>query len=67
MKTKITKSQTAAEHYINTDAKWGKADEVTAEDYLRKAQRDGFEINTIEIEDDGIYVDGYKVAEPAEA
>lgn len=51
--------------YINSSEDWGDAVEVTVEDYLRQAYELGVEVGEIEERDDGIYIDGERVAEIA--
>jgi hypothetical protein len=51
--------------YRNTDEKWGDAVEVTAEDYRKQALIFGVDAEIEEL-DDGIYVDGERVAESIE-
>ncbi len=51
--------------YRNISEKWGDAVEVTAEDYRKQALVWGV-VAQIEELDDGIYIDGERVAEPIE-
>ena len=52
--------------YVNISEEWGDAVAVTVEDYRQQAAAFGAEIDTIDERDDGIYIDGRKVAEVAE-
>jgi len=52
--------------YVNISEEWGDAVAVTVEDYRQQAAAFGTEIDTIDERDDGIYIDGRKVAEVAE-
>ena len=49
-------------NYTNISEAWGDNVSVTVEDYRKQAEAFGVDV-TIEERDDGIYIDGEKVAE----
>ena len=53
--------------YINISERWGDRIEITPDDYRRQAEVAGWEIGEITADADGIYIDGERVAEPADA
>lgn len=49
--------------YINISERWGDRIEITPDDYRQQAEAAGWEIGQITADDDGITIDGERVAE----